>query len=194
MAAARLAELVEPVEVGRYYQVPSIRIDDNYSGHSYRLLNCMSWVPVWPQLHDDADIGFPDQHYHVDWRFVSDEDIRCVTVTAYGSHFRNASIEVMLAQAILLVIVRESVKAGPVDRLQRCHRDQLTWPSHHRAPERLEPKYKNAKLKCGRCPHWGFDLNSVAPDANGIIQCPGHGLCFRADTGQVVVRKEVKPS
>lgn len=190
----RLVECNTTLIVGQYYLVPCIKISAVMLTHGmYRKLNCMSWVPIWPQVHNDADIGFPEEHFHVDWRFISDEDIRYITTSAYGEKFRNALVEDMLASTILLVIIKNAVQAGPIDRTQRCHRDRLTWPGHHKAPERLEPKYKDTKLKCGRCPHWGFDLSTVAPDKNGIIQCPGHGLCFRADTGQVVSRKKVKP-
>jgi hypothetical protein len=172
--------------------VPCIRIDNELRRGTYRTLNCMSWVPVWPIDHDDADIGFPERHYHIDWRFVSDEDLRCIFGVARGSQSSKLAITDILEHVILLVITTDAVRAGPMERLQICRRDRLTWPGCHRAPERLEPKHKDAKLRCGRCPHWGFDLRTVKPDSNGIIQCPGHGLCFRADTGEIAPRKGVK--
>lgn len=190
----RLAAVHEPLVVGTYYKVPSISIDEiERTQGRYYVLNCMSWVPVWPQLHDDANIGFPEKHYHVDWRFVSDEDIKCIANLSYGDRVYRASIDDILESVILLVITSESVKRGPEERLQCCYRNHLTWPFHHNAPERLEKLLSGAKLKCWRCPHWGFDLSTVKPNEDGIIQCPGHGLCFRADNGQLVPRKECRP-
>lgn len=189
----RLVELDQPIEVGKHYMVPCIKIDEIESARGkYKSLNCMAWVPVWPIDHDDRDIGFPEQHYHVDWRFVSNKDIRCIVKALYGLKCPDGPIEDMLQEIILLVIVIKDVIEGPEEWPQCCYRTRLTWPYHHRAPEKLEIKLKGAKLKCNRCPHWGFDLSTVPPDENGIIQCPGHGLCFRADTGDIVPRKSVK--
>ena len=36
------------------------------------------------------------------------------------------------------------------------------------------------------CPHKGFDLGAIRPNANGIIQCPLHGALVNAETGVVV--------
>lgn len=30
------------------------------------------------------------------------------------------------------------------------------------------------------------DLRQVAPDSDGVVTCPGHGLQFKADTGEPV--------
>ena len=37
----------------------------------------------------------------------------------------------------------------------------------------------------GRCPHRGTPLNAVAPDENGAIHCPAHGLKWAA-TGELI--------
>lgn len=189
--------MTDSLLVGHEYLVPSIQIKATHvaKGAYYPLRN-MPWVPVWPQLHDDADIGFPQKHYHVDWRFVSDEDVIRVIRAAYTTLPPNVPVKIdeALAMCILYVILEESVGIGPCDMLCRCHRTDLRWPYHHRAPEKLEvqSRFKDAQLKCGRCPHWGFDLRTVKPDENGIIQCPGHGLCFHADTGKIAKRREVR--
>jgi hypothetical protein len=202
----RLAEVDSPLVIGRSYLVPSIKVNPIHATKGRYCGFGLGWIPIWPILHDDKDIGFPDEHYHVDWRFMSEAAIRQVVIQARSPEYargalhpadfeklvQTTGIETIMETCILYVLTKESICAGPKERPQRCHRNQLTWPSAHKAPERLEPLFKGAKLKCGRCPHWGFDLRGIAPSVNGVIQCPGHGLCFRADTGDLVPRKEVE--
>lgn len=187
-----LADLHAPVQAGEFYKVPCVRLvaDRDYF-KQYKAFVQIGWMPVWPILHSDAEIGFPEQHYHLDWRFVSDEDLRYIAVTAYGNAMAAASADEIIHANMTLVITHTSICQGPEERNRRCYRVETLWPYEHRAPELLEnlPRLKCAKLKDGRCPHWGFDLRTIQPDENGIIQCPGHGLCFKDSTGELVPRR-----
>lgn len=51
-------------EVGRYYRVPCVR-------GRWILGDSPLWIPVIGPLHEDTEyIGFPFQHWHVDYRFL----------------------------------------------------------------------------------------------------------------------------
>lgn len=76
------------------------------------------------------------------------------------------------------------IARGPELRRRRCLR-QFALPL--RASVVLEPKLAKFRRRldaCRRCPHRGFDLRQVPQDESGVITCPGHGLRFRADTGE----------
>ena len=66
------------LELGRKYTVPHIRAALNPDlGEGLRDDPSVAWWPVAGEEHEDGELlRFPLLHVHVDWRFVSDEQLR----------------------------------------------------------------------------------------------------------------------
>jgi len=184
--------MTEPVVVGRRYKVPCIKISKLHRiWGKYRSIAPLIWIPVWPQSHNDPNLGLHARHYHIDWRFVSDAALLRAVVNRCGAKKAEQMLIKDILEAMLaIVITTDVISRGPTERLRCCHRDRTVWSYYSRIPERLELEYRDVKMKCGRCPHWGFDLRSVKP-VNGVVQCPGHGLCWKMGTGELVPRRKV---
>ena len=155
----------EPV-VGRVYDVPCVRAT---------WMPCN--VPVFGAKHDDKDIGFPDEHFHVDWRFahISYMESRGGGNRFFGhvlSHFNAGNMTV-------------------VRRPRKCLRPMPTdYPTTTPWLKELEAAHTHHRLgSCRVCPHRGLPLSGV-PVVDGVIVCPGHGLAWSAATGELVHRKQ----
>ena len=47
--------------------------------------------------------------------------------------------------------------------------------------------YKGYEYPCKRfCPHKGYDLQNIKPDAKGIIKCPAHQWEYNITTGECI--------
>ena len=176
----RIDDLREPPAVGRIYLVPTVR---------YRIYEYTADWPVIGPKHTDAEIiGFPHPHYHMDVRFVSKRHAECLV----GRSLWTARDIYMIAAAVPLSI---RVPGGGIEphppiiyRRRKCIRAG-------RHPERWAPwhvdltnAYADASIvqtPAGPvCPHKGAPLGSIAPDADGVITCPLHGLRFCAKSGR----------
>lgn len=165
----RVDELAEPAVVGRYYLVPSVLAFNVYGSLA------PEWWPIWPEAHSDPElIDCAGDHYHFDQRFLYRRQ--------WDRFSGDASYRYVLwrwRQAGNAAIIAR----GPELRRRRCLR-QFAYPS--RGSVVIEPKlskFHRRLAACRRCPHRGFDLRQVPPDAAGVITCPGHGLRFHAATG-----------
>lgn len=92
--------------------------------------------------------------------------------------------------------------------IRMCHRAMPEYPARRRdyvywepadseaqnrpnvVSSRLESCYLGHKLDLSTmvCPHRGTYLGNLAPNAEGYIVCPNHGLCWDAVTGGLVPR------
>ncbi len=133
-----LAAAPEPLTVGRFYRVPCIRAE------MWKMM-----VPLFGPLHEDAEIvGFPEQHWHIDWRFIPE---RIVEKWSYGGKWPLHSR-----------VLSAKNTTGPVELLRlKCKRLMPEFPTHHQLVEMkvvawlpdLEEAHKDARLKCGMiCP------------------------------------------
>lgn len=142
--------------------------------------------PVFTPVHSDAEhINFPHDHWHIDWRFVP------------ASMYRKA----------LASIKRDIDRLDHVPAAVRLYARPLmkNWANHLElvAPRRYlrpHPNYyqgarwlpalteamADRRMVDRICPHRGASLCGIEPDADGIIECPAHGLRWRVDTGEVV--------
>lgn len=158
----KVSELTTEPVVGQYYMVPCVRMRHQWL-HS---LHMKGWVPVSGPSHEDADyIGFPDEHWHFDIRFIR------TTTWTFGEVARCNAVEM-----------------GPMLRKKKCIRSMPDYPTFE-IPwmPKLESAYSDKKMKCMTCPHRGLPLNGL-PVVNGIVTCPGHGLRWNVSDGSLVPR------
>lgn len=163
------AAVPEPCVIGRYYRVPCVDVP---------MWNGM--VPVFGPLHEDREIiGFPEEHWHIDWRFVP-----------------SAFIDQRTSRGVVhgLVVSWKNARGGIVMLRRKCRREMPDFPTHPHSGREvfwlrdLEANHRGARLKCGRiCPHRGLPL-AGCPVKDGVVVCPGHGLAWNVDTGELVRR------
>lgn len=151
-------------EVGKRYLVPAVK---------------GTWVgrfDLWPIIgprHEDTDfIGFEQDHWHVDVRFFDSRQ--------WAFALRQPE------RPFQFVITAPTSPLGLV-RLQ-CRRQWPAYPRHRpRWLAALSSHFANHRLGEKRvCPHRGADLSTFAPDADGCITCPLHGLRWNVETGCIV--------
>lgn len=159
-------EDVEEVVVGRYYMVNTVT-----RSHGGKIL------PIHGSLHEDRQvIGFPDEHWHIDWRFVGERLYREYWFAGGGYLMPWA-----------WPISYQCSDTEVTRRRLMCKRQFGPYMPSERIPwlKKLELKYKNARMKNFICPHKGLPCNAT-PIENGIIVCRGHGLAFNVETGALV--------
>lgn len=166
----KLSELDHEPVIGKFYLVPCVKARIAYEKYDY--------VPILNPSHEDSElIGSATYHRHYDIRFLSSKQIRIIQ-PGYALH------------AVFGAIIWEHhAKGEPEMRPLKCKRAMPLYP-HARARwyPKLEAAYKDAKLSpCLRCPHKGIDLTTM-PVREGKVECPGHGLRFDINTGELVPR------
>ncbi len=165
-------------EIGKWYRVPCV------FGKVYSMER---WWPVMGPKHEDAEfIQFPQQHYHIDWRFVPK---RCMPITP------TFALAVPLTETTPTDAwyPRNANLGKPEPRRAKCIRETPSPYPRGRATwlPRLEAAYTGCKLKPGMvCPHRGIPLESI-PAIAGVVTCPGHGLRWNVATGELVVDHEI---
>lgn len=131
-------------------------------------------TPVINHPHDDIENGQPEEHYHVDYRFVKHKNDKHfpTVINKHSKHYfvdrtrLVVGIDGELERFILPVINEDFTGITPVDLIGKS----------------------NLSHKCinkGKCPHRGYDL-SQTPPINGKITCPLHGLEFDAVSGEIL--------
>ncbi|MEG4596045.1 hypothetical protein QUB00_30165 [Microcoleus sp. F8_C2] len=145
----------------------------------YQLFSALPILPYDPHS-DGKIIGFPDLHFHYDYRFWSDQLIKEVfndwmyeTPEDWPSRIQRA----------------EDVIGEPFLKKMVCVREMpFLAPSYNFIPA-LEEAYKDHTPVNDICPHQGYKTFPSLYDPDGCQRiCPGHGLGFR--DGKVCKRSE----
>lgn len=154
-------------------------------GHNY-LVRCVkscaaNWckgnrtIPVNGSFHCDKEIiGFPEEHIHIDFRFISNKELRRLNVN----------------DSLFGRVVSKKFVEFECWEVRRCNRLMPKFPKqtlgHHLIwmPE-LEKTFRDKQIACGRCPHQGIDLRLINCDRSLYKVCPGHGLKWNKQ-GQLV--------
>lgn len=186
--AARIEDLTTPPVVGTRYDVPGVVIPKDWprtgeEGRAARGRFLPGWWPTLGPEHEDREIlEFPPWHIHIDPRFVP------------NSRFKP---ELLISPLNLSRTERDPYPPLTHERrIVRCCRTMPGWPWNAPIPyfkghtmwKRLEDEYAGARLKsCKVCPHRGIPLSSMEPQ-DGVLTCPGHGLRWDAQTGEIVKR------
>lgn len=162
---------IQPFEIGKYYKVPCVRafLRGRYS----------SW-PVLGPWHEDAEfVGFEDDHFHLDARFLSRDQYRLLCTERRLGEVNLFSV----------VITEYQIFEAVAIRLRKCHRP---WPDCYPVERAkwlpdLQEAFASKTIGAGLiCPHRGASLQGLTPDAAGCVTCPLHGLKWDCRTGSLV--------
>jgi hypothetical protein len=158
------------VIIGKFYQVPAVRVLD---WHGFE-----GWLPVIGPKHEDKEIvGFPWEHFHLDWRFVPRRVFDWIAGIRGPQYVYASPIQCPNMRG------ERVIDEGPILKRMTYKRELPPFP---RAPTSWVPvlakKYACAKLINGVCPHRGIPVSAMHRDGD-ILTCPGHGLQWNAITG-----------
>lgn len=186
--------LPDRLVVGQKYRRPCVRTQ----WHGSYII----WLPVIGTIHDDRKhIGAAFQHLHVDYRFLRSE-IR--TALDHKPHSSPKRLNRVFSTPVSNVwplglddhpislddpqLADVPIATWLVTRPRVYHGPYPDYP-HDIAPwtKAMNQAYAGQSLIDGTtCPHQGTDLSGFAPNAQGVITCPLHGLQWCAKTGKIV--------
>lgn len=180
-----------PAEIGRFYMVPCVKV--NLSARSW-WIDANGWVPVLGPKHADQEyLQFAQEHWHIDWRFVTD---RCFKAAAGGSHHQLGRVlsndtgdayhhELTRAPELRRIKCKRAMPDFPIVRklLAGTYADHkaIRWTRLERAQAFVCNKLKPGNI----CPHRGIDLTPFIKE-DGTVICPGHGLRWDTKTGELI--------
>ena len=201
--------------LGEIHQVPCVRTI--WSSISERPL----WLPVNGPLHDDEEIiNTPFPHWHLDWRFLSREQMNTLREHGYASHSLPREAEVFmnvisdvhpdLGEEWQRENYRRTGEDGWV-ALEDLPRDDIPTESYLQLkPRRLNGEYPEYPSEF-MAEHWLPELEEayrhhrikqslVCPHkggdlagsrvVNGTVTCPLHGLRWDLRTGKLAPRAD----
>jgi nitrite reductase/ring-hydroxylating ferredoxin subunit len=152
----------EPV-VRRFYMVPWV---------TYQVCTGERFsVPIIGHAHHDKEyFNAASPHYHIDRRFVNQ-----ATLKQFNSWTRRSVMAGNIVARVKEIVHRERRKTCCVRRMPKVNLAHQMFIAAYR-DHRIDPANPV-------CPHKGFNL-SGQPVRDGVIQCPLHGLCWDAVTGE----------
>lgn len=160
--------------VGQKYIVPTIKLIDWILFLSFK----GNFLPVLLPPHNDREvISGSNLHYHIDFRFVSEN---------FFKHYMKNSAE------------RKAIFVFPVEEKELsykeliCRRKQITIKSlisdlfiDWQVFRKIEKLCEKRIMKAMICPHKGTNLNSCEI-INDCVQCPMHGLKWDVKSGNLI--------
>lgn len=187
--------LSEPCQIGRFYTVPAVRMLCHELIYSSGVkFKRGERIPIIGPEHEDAEIvGFPHQHWHIDWRFVNGRIWdRVLRVTAFVAENNPAWGNGRVFGIPLMRRWNNRVQTGdPEPMRMKCQRAMPVYPSDVAFLPALEKAYADHRLgKCRVCPHQRVPLGNLPVEADGSLTCPAHGLRWNATTGALMPRKQ----
>ena len=195
------------------FRVPCVRASLASKG-AFTFTATRWWPIIGPWHEDEALLDFPTWHFHIDWRFVDAKTRTAVSRQLDPSHAGSEIAQVIIARDIVPLgtvppkhntwwTVRADQRKGergfalPEDACERWFRHERRtpepdpppkwWRQTHWRPE-LEEAFEGRRLVGPerRCPHRGVPLAGIEADAEGVLECPLHGLRWRACDGRHV--------
>ena len=188
MGVARLPRPLHEAVVGHTYDVPCIHIvTDTVFPNEF--LRVGEFVPVMLPAHEDADyFEFPHVHYHVDFRFVTDEQWDRMKTSAGYIHACIITLSLVDGEPFFqpLPCLRPMPDFPTASEIERENGPDETLVTALRG---LEDHYQHVPMDTGTmvCPHRGVCLKGL-PATDGVVVCPAHGLAWHCETGELVPR------
>lgn len=189
----------EPV-IGEWYLVPCAAPSSLVNAYVADLL------PVYGTSHNDPELLHKDHkwrevfHFHIDWRFVSDTLLRRQFHCKQTNGTDRWGNPVLWRALHEVVWLRFSHDTNLAMQRRRCCRSMPAWADHHNGAL-TDYRVNHIVAKCEtlnfgkcvdktdpespKCPHRGFPLAGLPMDENGCVICPGHGLRWHLDSGQM---------
>jgi len=134
-------------------------------------------------MHEDAEfVGFPAQHFHINWGFAPDRLWKYFGHNRYEGHHFAWPVQCPDGHDKRVIL------EGPALKLRKYKRDPGRFPVEAAARRwlpRLQEAFACAKLANGVCPHRGIPVAAMHRQGN-VLTCPGHGLSWNAITGELV--------
>lgn len=191
MPIERITNLSGAPVVGQRYLVPTT---------THHWIGAVSMLPVFLPRHNDAEIlGFVDQHFHVDPRFLGQRLWQ--RAQDYAGGFLDPDNSALATCQRYPVSRLRNHDADPpqvIWRRLKCQRSEAEYV-HGDKPNivKLGNAYAGRPCKRARsgwvCPHQHFPMGSV-PVVDGVQTCPLHGLRVGADDGVILAHGEPHPS
>ena len=182
---ARIDQLTGPVEIGKYYLVPTVEAEWNG--------RVAPWPVIGPKHNDAHCLKFDHQHYHPDprfigprrsdddwlfWRMVAGAPIMTRDGTGRGGAINPGGLpnpvwKKRICRRLANPFLAEMQEKAAKHDTWRCHFDEWTGrQSRHDGRGWI-------------CPHRAVPLADHAP-VDGVITCPLHMLRIDAGTGVVL--------
>jgi nitrite reductase/ring-hydroxylating ferredoxin subunit len=181
-----------PVE-GEFYLVPCVHV----TAEHIKAGGCDGMSPGWwavmgPEHEDAKFFDFPHRHWHYDARFLSASQVR---------NRGRRSHRVTLGEHEFILgfpLTNHGTLGAPEMRRKRCRSAtppawHVTLPNLPKLERALRTEGRTLRGNCKVCPHRGFPLASMPVEADGGITCPGHGLRWHAETGEMLPRGAHRP-
>lgn len=170
-----LVEEAAEVSIGRSYLVNVVKTMP-YQG---------PWlgqeVPVLGTLHEDQELtGFRWKHWHVDWRFVT-HGLMDHVITRCKRRPDDGFLGIP-------VYFPNRPLPDPRRVELECKREHAMFPSNVEWMATMEFAHRERRSDCKTCPHRGISLVGAPVDGRGARVCPGHGLAWDRETGELMPR------
>jgi len=174
----------ESVAVGEFYIVPCIKVPTDIRGYKTG-----KFCPIIGSLHSDAILNFPYDHYHYDQRFIPRAEYRKHPPSEWAASAVMRYLTEWDAGYSTKGEMDTRWRGLPIQfRKFKCYRQMPTYPFVPDRIEQLEKVMQDHKM-CDRiCPHKGVSLAGILVDVNDEIVCPGHGLRWNIETGELIKR------
>ena len=193
------------------WRVPCVRASLASKG-AFSFTATRWWPIIGPWHEDDALLDFPSWHFHIDWRFVGAKIRAAVRRQLDPDHEGGEIAQVIIARDIVPLgtvppkdrtwwtTVAEQRRGDrgstlPAEPCERWFRHEARTAEPGPPPKWWRATPWRAELeeafegRClvgpeRRCPHRGAPLAEIAPDGEGVLECPLHGLRWRASDGR----------
>lgn len=180
-------EMNEVLHPGKFYVRPAIFIFDR-------------WFPVYGEPHADPEIAAvgrqkhlfknhpaAEEHWHYDWRFMSDKLIDL----QFRSQLSARGFDYPM-QYVAFISSTQTGEWETAHKRFKCFRLMPEFPLSDKFSNVLETICIKKKVDLDKmiCPHKGFSLRGLPINERGCIVCPGHGCMWDAKTGEMVSRRE----
>ena len=142
--------------------------------------------PIIDHPHNDIENGQSESHYHLDTRFMMDQNnYPFLDTHQFHDFLPGRVVEFFKFDRVTLQFLnKNNVRRELIPLL--CYRNKQIRST----PVQLiaKSKLKHQCIHKGKCPHRGMDLSQESP-ADGVITCPLHGLKFSAESGKLIHQK-----
>ncbi len=178
-------EQVEELVIGKYYLVDSVILKKTKFGKGVIIPQTL--MPIHGPMHNDPEIRFNYEHYHIDWRFVEEKIYKkFMRITSYTMPWQWVLHSDILKRLTITNSNGTFKEYKVAKKVWKCKRQFGTY-SKPKWLRELEEKYKDSVMKNFICPHKGLLCNNINP-VNGVVICRGHGLAWDVNSGRLVPR------